>query len=133
MGFGVREPGTRVGAILSAKAGVEVRLLGYGVFKGSLVPPRPIGLTAMIAPEEARVSWEAYWEWYRQDADPEVTLEQIQLPNPCITLDSGVEIWGAECHWGDEDVIRRKIEKADCEVIDVDPRTVETMLAYEGD
>lgn len=134
MPFSRREPGTRVGAVLSANADDGFRLLGFGVYEGELVPPRPVGMQASLAPEAARRSWEDYIAWYREELDrPDIELEQIQIRNPCIKLDSGVVVWGAECWWGDEDVVRRKIEQSGYELIEVDPRTVRGLLAHEGE
>lgn len=134
MGSGVREPGTRVGAIFGVDKEDRTRLqvFGFGVYEGNLVPPRPIGMQAGLAPEESRGSWEDWWEWYRKDAPPGVTLEQVQLRNPCITLDSGARVWGCECWWGGEEAVRRRIEASGLEVVEVDPRTVPGLFAYEG-
>lgn len=122
------KPGERVGALLSAKDG-EVRLLGYGVYDGNLEPPRPLGLVVALFPPEARDSWEACLEHYRENIDPSATLDQIKLCNPRITLDSGVVVWGAECWWGPEGVVREKIKGM--KVIEVDPRTVEGLQAHD--
>lgn len=45
--------------------------------------------------------------------------------SPHLTLDDGKEVWGAECWWSSEEVIKAKIAKMvekfpDCEVVNVD-------------
>lgn len=57
----------------------EVRLFGYGVYTGDKIPPKSVGGM------------------------------NFSIPNPCILLDSGTEIYGCECWWGGEDEIRSMI------------------------
>lgn len=73
----------RVGAILSADKN-EVRLFGYGVYQGDKVSPK------------GRPS-------------PAGFLAEAERPNPEILLDSGETVYGCECWWGPEDVVKQKI------------------------
>lgn len=75
--------GSRVGAILSADER-EVLLIGFGVYVGDEVPgPEAAGMARL--------------------------LHEIDRPNPCIRLDSGEKVYGAECWWGDEERVRASI------------------------
>ena len=87
--------GARVGAILSSD-NTEVHLLGFGVYDGDHVPPfGPMG-APMSEIDAMKESGELPrdWEW----------------KNPRITLDDGRVIWGCQCWWGPEEVIRKRIE-----------------------
>lgn len=91
--------GERVGAILSANT-EEVRLLGWGVYEGEHEPPfGPRGLS--------KEEWgEVIAEMRAKGTLPE------GLPlftNPRITLDDGRVVWGAECYWGPEALVKRRI------------------------
>ena len=91
--------GERVGAILSADD-EEVRLLGYGVYDGEHEPPfGPMGATKeeyaeVVAEMQAAGQLPANWEGFK---------------NPRITLDDGRVVWGAQCWWAPEDVVRSRI------------------------
>lgn len=48
---------------------------------------------------------------------------QIGIPNPKIQLDNGKFVWGCECWWGPEDIIKQKAQEyinAGRSVIEVD-------------
>jgi hypothetical protein len=79
--------GTRVGALLSADA-TRVRLLGYGVYEGDLVPT-----------EEAAAGSELL-----------EAMQELGVHNPCIRLDGGGVVWGCQCWWGPEEKIKRDVE-----------------------
>lgn len=91
--------GARVGALLSADA-TTVFLLGYGVYDGDHEPPfGPMGMPkaewdAVLAEERTKPGFPEGFAW----------------TNPRITLDDGRVVWGCQCWWGPEEVIRRKIE-----------------------
>lgn len=70
------QKGERVGAILSEDGGV-VNFLGYGVYRGSEVPPP--GVTCMGT-----------------------DLHELGIANPRIDLDNGDTVWGCQCWWGPE-------------------------------
>ena len=72
--------GDRVGAVASSKDGT-VNIFGYGVYEGDEVPPPDI--MGPFGPMTGK--------------------------NPKILLDSGEVVWGCECWWGAEEVIRNKI------------------------
>jgi len=91
--------GARVGAILSGD-NTEVHLLGFGVYDGEHEPPfGPFGSSkeehdALVAEMKADGNLPADYVW----------------KNPRITLDDGRIVWGAQCWWGPEDAVRRRIE-----------------------
>jgi hypothetical protein len=83
--------GDRVGAVLSMSSN-EVRLLGYGIYQGDKVPPAGLGwITDLLA--------------------------ELKCTNPCIQLDNGDIVWGCECWWGSEAVVRARI--GDRKVVEV--------------
>jgi len=77
--------GDRVGAILGSSKEKGIEFLGYGTYEGEHVPKEAVG-------------WMA-------DA-----LRDCNIPNPKIKLDSGQVVYGCECWWGDEEVVRRRLE-----------------------
>lgn len=79
-----KQAGSRVGAILQILPSGEVEFLGYGVYDGDFVPP--VGSTGMLG-----------------------ALADAKLHNPRITLDNGKVVWGAECWWGPEAIIKVKL------------------------
>jgi hypothetical protein len=86
----IYEPGIRVGAILGSKGKEIVEFLGYGTYVGDEAPEGAVGNVA--------------------------ELTGGLFPNPKIELDNGKVVWGCECWWGPEDVIKEKLE--DYEVVD---------------
>ena len=100
--------GTRVGAILCAKAtggqAPVVDLLGFGEYLGDEVPDeQALGGLA----EDCRAA---------------------QIPNPKIRLDSGKIVWGCECWWGSEKMVRKMLEGAVVVERDID----EARREYDG-
>jgi len=88
--------GDRVGAIFSRDRGGTVRFLGFGVYQGDFVPGSAVG----------------------ELADG---LRQKEQTNAKILLDSGQVVWGCECWWDDEDVIRQELDSADTVItLDID-------------
>lgn len=83
----------RVGAICSAD-NTSVNMFGYGVYLGDVIPET----------DDVKMFG--------------LSLKEIQHPNPCILLDSGKKVYGCECWWGPEEVIKTKI--AGREIIEVD-------------
>jgi hypothetical protein len=87
----MKKIGDRVGALLSAK-GDTVKLLGYGVYVGDEVPDEEAGgLGAMV--------------------------REAGVKNPKILLDNGQVVWGCECWWGDEEVVKKKLALYDHVVV----------------
>jgi hypothetical protein len=74
--------GQRVGAVMSAE-GDTVYLLGYGTYEGDQIPPAELNV-----------------QFFGMSLD---------RPNPCIKLDNGKLVFGCECWWGPEDVIKSKL------------------------
>ena len=70
------------------------KLFGYGMYVGDSVPTESIGFMGEILKEEG-------------------------IPNPKIVLDNGQVVYGCECWWGDEEVVRKKMSLCN-EVINVD-------------
>ena len=78
-----RQPGMRVGAILGGDNKV-VKFLGYGVYEGDEIPDAAAAGFADMC----------------RDAG---------VTNPKIRLDNGDVVWGCECWWGPEEMIRSKM------------------------
>lgn len=130
------EEGERVGAILSSKPDTkELHLLGYGVYAGKVVPPHPIGIMGVD-----HDSWESLAEWMNAEPDAakpmhggDWTADDVKMGNPLVRLDSGVEVWGAECWWGPEEKVKATVEKAEkagYTIVDVDASKTKGMIAY---
>ena len=51
--------------------------------------------------------------------DGDMRHPELGFPNPRITLDGGGHVWGCECWWGPEAMIKEKI--GDREVVHVVP------------
>ena len=75
------KPGMRVGVFHSC-TDETLLLLGYGVYEGDEVPPVDI-LQADIGPPAL-----------------------LALPVPKLRLDDGTVVWGCECWWNDEAMVR---------------------------
>ena len=81
-------------------------------------------------------TWKKVAEHYQRemsldDKTPDEILDMLPTNNPCIELDSGVIIWGAECWWGDEAAVQKRLDAAS-EVVEVDPRALSSFQAYTG-
>lgn len=88
------KPGDRVGAISHSDQG-KVFFFGYGAFKGYEVPPP--GITFMG-----------------------IDLNEIKHENPRIDLDNGKTVWGCECWWGPEDLVKKMLEGREIILVDMD-------------
>lgn len=116
----------RVGAWLSATA-EEVQLLGYGMYVGDEVPPRPMGINAAAT---GASTWEEYDRFMvgfltgdgvtEEEAKRAVGDSRALKVNPKIVLDSGAVVWGAECWWGPEDKMRAVIAGRRVVEVDID-------------
>jgi hypothetical protein len=84
------KPGDRVGAMLSAEPKGPILFLGYGVYDGDQVPPKDISPFGS------------------------------SFPNPRITLDDGVVVWGCQCWWGDEEEIKANIAGREIVFVNID-------------
>lgn len=87
------QSGDRVGAISHGKNGV-LYIFGYGVYEGDFVPETAVGWMAEASRE-------------------------VGSTNPKIKLDSGKVVWGCECWWGAESVVKKRCADAD-EVVEID-------------
>lgn len=76
--------GDRVGAIYREEFNGPVELFGYGVYAGDAVPVEAVGWTADIARESG-------------------------LLIPRIELDNGQVVYGCECWWGPEAIVRERL------------------------
>jgi len=82
------EKGTRVGAVMcSDQKKKTIDLLGYGIYEGDEVPESAVCGFAEACKEHG-------------------------VGNPKIKLDSGKIVWGCECWWGPEDVIKKHVNEA---------------------
>lgn len=82
----ITEENTRVGAINKQTEDGYLEMIGYGTYIGNHVPPT----------EDVKFMGQP--------------LIEMNLPTPCIELDSGEYVYGCECWWGSEDKIK-KIEE----------------------
>lgn len=90
--------GSRVGALRNT-TDEEAFLFGYGTYLGELEPPfGPFGSSK----EEHD---EAISGLKREGL---VSLD-YRYTNPCIQLDDGRLVWGAQCWWGTEEQIRARV------------------------
>lgn len=58
-----------------------IYIFGFGVYEGDHVPPKDAGGF------------------------------NLGIPNPRIKLDDGKIVWGCECWWGDEEALKKSLEK----------------------
>lgn len=127
------QPGERVGAILSGNS-EKVEFLGYGEYVGDVVPERPIGMMGEYGSWEAIAAMMNDSGFRPPEGSNHWTVEQVKMPNPLIRLDSGAEVWGAECWWGPAAKIKASLDRAreqGAAIVEVDPRTVKGIRAYE--
>lgn len=128
----MNKAGERVGAILSIDE-EGVQLLGYGEYVGRVVPDRPLGFLGEYE------SWDAVADMMNKTVPPGGTLwtaDKVKMPNPLIRLDSGAEVWGAECWWGPEAKVKDVVAQAKAggkKVVDLDARKVEGLRAFVKD
>lgn len=85
--------GERVIAFQSFKEGV-LKLIGYGKYLGDEIPDEKAGGLCQMLREEG-------------------------IKNPCIVLDSGEKVYGAECWWAPIAQFQDTIGKTDPEIIPV--------------
>ena len=78
--------GMRVGAVASQEKGTTL-LFGYGTYQGEEVPPNEGGISVTAL------------------------LHELGHSNPKIVLDNGDIVWGCECWWGPEDVVKASIQR----------------------
>jgi hypothetical protein len=86
--------GERVGAVSHTEAD-KVFMFGFGVYQGEKVPPKGIRFMGM-------------------------DLNAMKHYNPCVLLDNGKEVWGCECWWGPEELIKRQLEGKTVVELDVE-------------
>jgi hypothetical protein len=103
------EIGSRVGAISGTEGEPgTIHIFGFGTYVGNEVPSTAGGVFGKAMTEIA-----------------EFTPESIPVPdylkNPKIVLDNGKVVWGCECWWGPEEVIRKRLENySNIVVVDID-------------
>jgi len=83
----------RVGAILSVENKM-VNFLGYGVYEGDFYPEEAVGMIAEI----------------KQDLVKTGEMTKETYTNPRIRLDNGSIVYGCECWWGSERIIKEKMD-----------------------
>lgn len=76
--------GQRVGALMGAD-GDTVRVFGYGTYQGDQIPPAELKVQMWGVP--------------------------MDRPNPCIKLDNGKLVFGCECWWGPEELIKERVKQ----------------------
>lgn len=80
-----------------------VYLFGFGVYAGKKIPPENAGCF------------------------------NFGLPNPCIQLDNGKEVFGCECWWGPEEQIKKEIGERQVITIDIDDSRKGILPEVKGD
>jgi hypothetical protein len=85
---------TRVGAVMSADQ-KEIRIFGFGVYVGNEVPPPGVMFMG-------------------QD------LNKVGMENPKIVLDGGKVVWGCECWWAEEAVVKSSMKNRKVVEVDID-------------
>lgn len=87
--------GERVGAVRNMDD-KTVYLFGFGTYEGESIPPSdPKGERGLVH-----------------------MLHLANIPNPKIKLDNGMIIWGCECWWGSEYIIKNRIEGKDIVMVE---------------
>lgn len=105
------QPGTRIGAILSAKDGT-VRFLGFGCYEGHFLPPGVSipsfddVVSQMGELSEAKL--EELRGLYNQHYGPNGAMLRLRQ-SPRLRLDNGDAVWGGECHWDHEADVRTQL------------------------
>jgi hypothetical protein len=120
-------PPYRVGAWLSAD-NEEVRLLGYGLYVGDEVPPRPMGFTAQLLGVGTWEEWDKVMAeslvaegGLTEDEAREAVAKGTKIKaNPKIILDDGKVVWGAECWWGPEEKMIKAVAGRRVVNVDID-------------
>lgn len=87
------EIGDRVGAIRNSDNDV-VYLYGYGTYAEEVPPADPRGKRGMVD-----------------------FVHAANVTNPKLTMDDGTIVWGAECWWAPEAVIKRRIKGLKVEMV----------------
>src|SRR5690349_638265 len=101
-------PGERVGALVGSDPNTKVvQVFGYGVYEGDFVPEH--------RGEKSLATWS----------------HEAGIPNPRIRLDSGEVVYGAECWWGPEDDIRKRVERLEKVGFTVETVTVASALGVK--
>jgi len=103
--FGGQMPkvGERVGAIMSADKD-EVRMFGWGVYRGDEVPPKDILFMGL----------------------------PMARANPKIELEDGKTVFGCESWWGPEDAVKKAIGKRKIVMVDIDAERKRAKQASAG-
>jgi len=95
--------GERVGAIMSADKD-EVRMFGWGVYRGDEVPPKDILFMGL----------------------------PMARANPKIELEDGKTVFGCESWWGPEDAVKKAIGKRKIVMVDIDAERKRAKQASAG-
>ena len=115
-----RTPGERVGAVLSMNA-AEIRFLGFGVYDGDHEPPfGPLGRSRAELDDTIA----------KKTAEGKLPAD-YRFTNPRITLDSGAVVWGCQCWWGSEALVKKRLEDGR-RVVVVDANNVELKPIVTG-
>lgn len=102
----LHKPGERVFAVASGKDGV-LEVYGAGVYEGDF-PYLDTASTEPMSPEAM------------MKHDMAVVDRGGSMHNPRIKLDNGKYVWGCECWWGPEEVIRKQYEGYKFVEVDID-------------
>lgn len=76
-----------------------VQLLGFGVYVGDEVPPKPVGVIKAIFGAE---TWEEVDRIVAEEGIVPESERPLRKTNPKLVLDDGTVKWGAECWFGPE-------------------------------
>ena len=128
------KPGERVGAILGADPNDGAcEFLGFGVYEGDF--PRPStagGLFGVTTADWILENMPEAMDLEFDDASREFVTHHIPMTreraeryaahmnrNPRIRLDSGDVVWGCQCWWGPEKVVKARLEAYQSKGIEV--------------
>lgn len=115
------EPGTRVGALISYDDKTrECEFLGYGVFEGCFeIDDTACGDVAQMARDTitaARILIRKQPELWEELKD----VFDDYIKNPVISLDNGGRVWGCECWWDLEEVVRENLKDAKIHLVSIE-------------
>lgn len=87
--------GERVLAVCGTRKDGSIDIFGSGTYIGDKIPEEAVGMLAEIC-------------------------RKAKKDNPCIELDNGKIVYGCECWWGKESIVKERLKGKVFNVIDID-------------